>query len=157
MDKPVLLLQLRFEEGVRLRVYRDINGIESIGIGRNLSAQPFFNGEKIPDEISEALAEEICLADIASTRQRLAARLRFFARLDAARQDACINMAFQLGVGGFMAFSHMICHLSKGEWQAAYDCALASEWGQDFPARAQRVANQLMTGVYYQPSVVVAV
>lgn len=144
-----LIEQLKFEEGLRLKVYRCPAGKRTIGYGHNLDANPYIEGNKIPDEITREVAEVLLHRDVDKTTEQLAAIWSGFGLLNGARRDACINMAFQIGVAGFMDFKKMRDALFKCEWAEAYKQAKASQWAKQTPDRAERVASQFLTGQHY--------
>jgi lysozyme len=59
-------------------------------------------------------------------------------------------MAFQLGINGFLQFRMMRQALSRCDWLAARNEALDSLWARQTPNRARRVAEQILTGEYYE-------
>ena len=142
--------QTEFEEGKKLKAYKDSLGILSIGIGHNLRARPKIGDWKIPSTITEDECSVIFNQDVQDTIEALAEgypRIKF---LDPARRDAVIQMAFQLGVAGVLAFHNMFIALDKGDWRIASKEALDSKWAKQTPARAKRVAKQILTGIYYE-------
>lgn len=142
--------QLKYEEGLRLKTYFCPAGFPTIGYGHNLKARPWFNGSAIPDEITADFADALLQSDILKTRKDLEREWPQIMLLSQPRIDACVNMAFQLGVKGFMDFIKLRRALSAGMWQEAHDQALNSAWAQQTPERAHRVAGQLLTGEYYE-------
>jgi lysozyme len=143
--------QIEFEEGRRLRKYKCTAGHWTIGIGHNLDAKPFHKGQKIPDVIDNELCDDLFEEDLGRTINSLDAMWDGFRMLSGTRQDACINMAFQLGVDGFMRFRKLREALMLGDWSRAEQEALNSKWAKnDTPARAKRVAEQLRTGQHYE-------
>ena len=148
--------QLIFEEGLKLHKYKCPAGHWTIGIGRNLDANPYFKGQLIKPKISKELAFEIFDNDVEVAENKLLKAWPAAANLDLARFDACVNMVFQMGIGdeqkntGFMGFKKMRRALQLTDFDAAYDHALDSDWfRKDTPDRAMRVAHQLRTGEYY--------
>lgn len=141
--------QIEFEEGRRLQKYKCTAGHWTIGVGHNLDARPFYNREKIPDVIDDALCDAIFDDDLSRTINDLADLWSGFQLLSGARQDAVVNMAFQMGVGGVMKFKRMLDAMAKCDWHKAADEALNSQWARQTPARAERVAGQIRTGDYY--------
>ena len=123
------------DEGLRLKPYRCTAGKLTIGIGRNLDDVG----------ISEAEAKLLLMNDIIKVNTALRAN-QTFNNLDANRQAALTNMAFQLGVNGLMRFRKMWAALARNDWQAAHDEALDSNWYRQTPERAKRVAAILLTG-----------
>jgi len=142
--------QLKFDEGLRLEKYKCTAGRWTIGYGHNLDAHPNWpKGEKIADTITEEEAEHLLAYDIGNTIISLWGRWPEIISLDKARRDACINMAFQLGINGFLRFRKMKKALMNKDWELAHKEALDSNWSKQTPARARRVASQLLTGQYY--------
>jgi lysozyme len=145
----ILTEQLKFEEGLRLTAYLCPTGHKTIGYGHNLDAKPYIEGNKIPDTVTQDVAEVLLVHDIDDTIELLTKTWHGFLLLQGARRDACINMAFQLGVARFMDFKKMREALLRCEWAKAQAEALNSTWAKQTPGRAQRVAKQLLTGEYY--------
>jgi len=142
--------QLKFEEGLRLKKYKCTAGHFTVGWGRNTDNAPYYEGKLIPDTITEELAEELLDYDIGATIGDLRQRWPRFDDFDKARRDAFVNMAFQLGVNGFMRFERMRAAALARNWPLAYGEALNSKWAiHDSPARGKRVAWQILTGRYY--------
>jgi len=142
--------QLEFEEGRRLKAYTCTAGHKTIGIGHNLDVKPAFNGRRIPDIISDQICDLIFDRDIEDTIIQLNFVWLANTKLDPARRDAVINMCFQLGINGVMKFKLMLNALERSDWVAAKAHALDSSWAKQTPERAERVAEQLLTGTYYK-------
>lgn len=145
-----LIDQLQFEEGLRLRAYLCPAGRKTIGYGHNLDANPrAADGSRIPDAITKAFAEELLRHDVAEIESQLRAVWPRIIEFDAARRDAFIQMAFQLGVAGFMRFECMRAAALARDWPMAHHQALKSTLAERTPARAGRVAQQILSGKYY--------
>ena len=143
--------QLRFEEGEELEAYLDSKKILTIGAGRNLIANPYYQGKKIPNKITPEFMEELLDYDIGKTIGELRQRWPRIDEFDKARRDAFINMAFQMGVSRFMGFERMRAAALARNWPLAHKEALNSKWAtHDSPERAKRVAGQILTGKYYE-------
>ena len=146
-----LIQQLIFEEGLRLKKYHCPAGHWTIGVGRNLDANPEFEGNLIPDELGsrdEALV--ILHFDVCQAHSQLRAVWQNLDTLDDARRDALVQMAFHMGAHAVAGFKNMLTALLRHEYQKAKLEALDSRWAKhDSPARAVRVANQLLTVNYY--------
>jgi len=142
--------QLEFEEGRRLKAYTCTAGHKTIGIGHNLDVKPAFNGQRIPDIISDQICDLIFDRDLNDTITQLNFVWLANTKLDPARRDAVINMCFQLGINGVMKFKLMLNALERSDWVAAKAHALNSSWAKQTPERAERVAEQLLTGTYYK-------
>ena len=144
--------QLKFEEGFKLKAYYCTKNKLTIGVGRNLTANPYYQGKKIPHKITAEFAEELLDYDIGATIGALRQRWPRIDEFDKARRDAFINMAFQLGVDGFMGFERMRAAALSRNWPLAHKEALDSDWNTpaQTPERAHRVAGQILTGKYYE-------
>lgn len=133
--------QLRADEGEKACVYQDHKGYWTIGIGRLVD--PRVPGAGLRPREIEFLFEN----DLADREAELASRLPWFGRLDDARRGALVNMSFQLGVSGLMAFQKMLAAMRDERWADAEVHALDSKWAKvDTPPRARRIARQLATG-----------
>ncbi len=125
------------DEGLRLHPYLDPLGRLTIGVGRNLDAGGITKEEAfvlLRNDIMEAVA--------------CAERYPWFAGLCAARQDAVVNMIFNLGATKFAGFGHMILDLSIGDFSAAATEMLDSTWAKQVGERASVLAGMIKTGEY---------
>lgn len=131
-----LKAQLIDDEDIRLKPYRCTQGKLTIGIGRNL--------EDVG--ISEAEAHFLFENDV----RRVEASVQkdpdigaIYMRLDERRQEAILNMCFQLGLSGLKAFRKMWAALAVRDYERAYTEALDSKWARQTPNRARRAADIL--------------
>lgn len=135
-----LTAQLKADEGVRQHVYKDHLGYETIGVGRLVDERKPGSGLRMV-EIEFMLAN-----DIHDRYRQLNQTLTFFKDLDEARQGALLNMSFQLGVEGLLAFKNTLSAIRRGEYEVAAAHMLDSLWAKQTPARARRMAAQISTG-----------
>jgi len=142
--------QLAYEEGRKLHKYRCTAGHNTIGIGHNLDVMPKMGDWVIPDTITNAECDAIFMVDVADVRVSMTKAFPGLVKLSPARQDAVLNMAFQMGTAGVMKFKGMIAALVDKDWKRAKYCALDSAWAKQTPQRAARVADQILTGEYYK-------
>ena len=149
MKRQQLVEQLKVEEGFMSEPYLCTAGHKTIGYGRNLDAHPDFEGETIPEKCSMELASRILEHDVIAAEHNLAARWPYFSELDEVRQDALINMAFQLGTDGLLEFRKMLAAIQANDWQRTSTEGLNSKWAKQCPSRSRRVMKQLLTGVCY--------
>ena len=64
------------------------------------------------------------------------------------RQDVLTDMAYQMGTEGLMRFPHMLRAAQAGDYEAAADEILDSDYArEDAPKRAKRNADQMRSGV----------
>jgi len=133
-----LIEQLRLHEGVRSKVYLCSEGYETIGVGRNISDSGIGLSD---DEIAYLLAN-----DIERCEQEIAERYPWFDDLDYVRQDALVDMAFNLGISRLSQFQNMIAALAEERFDDAAAEALDSKWARQVGQRAQTVAAMIRTG-----------
>ncbi len=136
MDTVTLARELRRDEGVRLMPYRDTVGKLTIGVGRNLEDRG----------ITLAEAEILLLSDIHATIAAVEKAVPWYPRLDPVRQRVLINMAFNLGTAGLLAFRQMLAACQRGDYDTAADEMLESLWAQQVGTRALRLAQMMRTG-----------
>lgn len=128
--------QLRVDEGVRAKAYRDSVGKLSIGCGRNLDDVGLR-----ADEIDYLLAN-----DIAAAEQDARALFPTFDDLTDARKAALVNMAFNLGRVRLAGFHNLRAAVARGQWAAAAIAALDSKWARQVGQRAERIARAIREG-----------
>lgn len=140
--------QIMADEGFRPNAYPDaLSGGEPWTIGYGSTEDS--NGLPIQpgDEWTQAEAESALDCRLADILTALDARLPWWRTLDAIRAAVLPNMAYQMGVGGLEDFSHALAAMQGGNWMLASADMLASDWSQQAPERAERLAAQMRTGV----------
>ena len=144
--KQELIRQLKGDEGTRSTVYLDSLGYWTIGVGRLVDSRKTSVGLR-QNEIDLMLQN-----DVDDRINALMKALPWFQNLDDARQGVLLNMAFQLGVAGLLAFKNTLALIEKGDYQGAAAAMLDSKWAQQTFNRAKRLADQMKTGVWqYAP------
>lgn len=136
MNIDLMKFELRRDEGVRLKPYRDTVGKLTLGVGRNL------DDVGITSEEADYLLEN----DIGRAAADLDRNLPWWRGLSEARQRAILNMAFNLGLPRLLGFGNMIHALHSGEYDRAAAEALDSRWARQVGARAQRIAEMFREG-----------
>lgn len=130
--------QLKRDEDLRNHPYRDSMGKLTIGIGRNLDDKG----------ISDAEAYHLLDNDIEAVRAGLEQHIPWINELDEARRGVLMNMAFNLGVEGLMAFQNMLSAVKTGDWQTAAAEMKNSRWWGQVGVRAERLQVQMLSGVW---------
>lgn len=131
--------QLRIHEGVRKHVYLCSAGYETIAVGRNIAE----SGLGLSDDEIDYLLEN----DINRCRKELKT-YSWFADLDEVRQDALINMCFNLGLSRLANFKNALSSMAIGAYSDAAEHFLDSRWASQVGNRAQEVAHMIRTGEY---------
>ena len=115
----------------------------SIGIGRNLEAEPLSDAARdflFQEDLNQAIAQ------INGVFGR-----QFFLALPQQRQLALLSLIFHLGPGNFLEFKDMIRAIKSYDWGAAISEMWDSKMGREkrFKARLQRT-EKLMRGLDVQ-------
>lgn len=140
--KTDLRKQLRLDEDVRKHVYKDHLGFYTIGVGRLVDDR---KGGGLRDVEIDFMLNN----DIDDRIDALSRRLPWFQNLDDARKGALLNMAFQLGTDGLLAFKNTLKLIEQGDYETASREMLKSLWAKQTPARAKRMSEQIRTGQWH--------
>lgn len=140
MSRSPIAVQLTRDEGYEANVYPDSLGYWTIGVGRLVDSRKPGGGLRA-SEIDFMLEN-----DIEDRVEALRKALPWFDTLDEARQGVLINMAFQLGTDGLLAFTRTLGYVRTRAWDLAASAMLDSTWAKQTPERAQRLAKQMLTG-----------
>lgn len=133
-----LKAQLRRDEDERAKPYQDTRGKLTIGVGHNLTDKP----------ISQRAIDMILDDDVNDVTASLDAVLPWWRSLDEARQGVLANMAFNLGVAGLLQFRNTLALVKAGDYAAAAQEMLNSEWAKEVGPRALRLAQQMRSGAW---------
>ena len=126
------------QEGLRLHVYLDSLGIETIGCGRNLRDKGISK-----DEAMILLNNDLCDA-LDDVRHNFSC----YDTLSRPRQLVLISMAFQLGRERLSVWTHFIGAVHRGAWEEATEHLLDSKAARhDAPARYQQLAAMMRDNV----------
>jgi lysozyme len=136
MDIDRLVDQLKIHEGVRDKVYLDTEGIETIGVGRNLKDKGLSE-----DEINYLLQN-----DIDEFTESVRDKWPWWENLDDVRQRVVVDMAFNMGVAGLSKFSKTLSHIENGRYEEASEEMLNSRWAEQVGQRAENLSNMMSTG-----------
>jgi lysozyme len=136
MSPTNIIEQLQRDEGYRQFPYRDSRNVLTIGYGFNLSS----------DGLTLAESAEILRLRALNRSIDVSSKLPWTDRLDPVRRAVLVNMAYNLGIAGLLKFHLMLTAAQAGDWQAAAEEMLKSEWHNQVGARAERLAKQMLTG-----------
>ncbi|MBE6447896.1 MAG: lysozyme [Alphaproteobacteria bacterium] len=145
--------RLLLHEGLRLKPYYCTAGKQTIGVGRNLDANPISDTEaKVIGDwhhgITKSAALYLLRNDIKRTFKDCKEHISFFDTLDSERQYALLDMAFNMGIGGLLKFKQMLSFLEYGEYSKAASECLNSNYAKKTGSRAKRIAHLLHTGCW---------
>ena len=120
-------------EGLCLNLYKDSLGYNTIGVGRCLDK----NG------LSEDEAMYLLENDINRVVANLDKVWEVWRSFPPLAQEVCVDMAFQLGITGFMNFRQTRALMEMGCWLEASEEVLRSKYAVQTPNRAARNSRKL--------------
>jgi lysozyme len=135
-NKEALVDQLIRHEGLELKVYKCTEGIETIGIGRNL----------VDRGVTEEEARYLCNNDIEIVEHELLRNFPFVADLDDVRLRVILDMAFNLGISRLRNFKKMWEALEGADYETAAIEMMDSKWARQVKTRAYTLARMMETG-----------
>ena len=158
-DKEKLMDKLVAHEGLRLQVYKDTLGIDTIGIGRNLQDRGISKEEldelDIPSidhvyeyGITEADAMFLAQNDVQIVEEELLRAHPCVEKLDAVRQLILIDMAFNLGVPRLCKFKKMWAAIHENKFDIAAKEMLDSRWASQVKSRSTKLAHAMHHGEF---------
>jgi len=144
-------------EGLKLQVYKDTLGIDTIGIGRNLEDRGISKEEldvlDIPTidhiyeyGITEADAVYLATNDVQIVEEELLQAHPCVDRLDSVRQLILMDMAFNMGVPRLCKFKKMWNAIHEEDYPTAAKEMLDSRWANQVKSRATKLAHAMHTG-----------
>ena len=123
-------------EGLRRLAYEDSVGVLTIGVGRNIEEVGLSD-----DEIYYLLKN-----DIRRCETELDNSFRWYKDLDQVRQEAMINLCFNLGITKLRKFKNALRAMEVKDYEDAADEFLDSLWATQVGQRAVEVAEMIRTG-----------
>ena len=145
MTSPFLIPDLKQDEGCRLTAYPDpLSGGDPWTIGYGSTGPGIERGTVWTQERSDAALD----ARVADLVRSLTDTLPWFATLADLRQDVLVNMAYNMGLHGLLAFHNTLTFIEAGHYTEAAIGMLNSAWAHQVPSRANRLAMQMRTGAH---------
>jgi len=146
-------------EGLRLQVYKDTLGIDTIGIGRNLEDRGITKEEldwmDIPNMdaiyeygITEADAMYLAKNDVQIVEEELVRAHPCVDKLDAVRQLVLMDMAFNMGVPRLRKFTKMWNAVHEKKFDIAAKEMLDSRWAIQVKSRSTKLAHAMHHGEF---------
>ena len=158
-DREDLVNKLITHEGLRLQVYKDTLGIDTIGIGRNLKDRGITDEElewmDIPSidtvyehGITEADAMYLAQNDVQIVEEELIRAHPCVEELDAVRQLILIDMAFNMGVPRLSKFKKMWAAIHENKFDVAAKEMLDNRWANQVKSRSTKLAHAMHHGEF---------
>lgn len=147
------LAQIKRHEGEKFRAYLCTAGHWTIACGYNLDANPlhlsdFEIAEFKKNGITQIISDHLTNLMISQIEIDLSKKLKWFDTLDEPRQTVLVNMAYNMGINGLLAFKNTLLAVEHGDYELAAKNMLESKWATQVHGRATELAKQMETGVY---------
>ena len=141
MNNDKLIEMLKIHEGVETHAYKCSASKITIGVGRNIDPEGGIGLSE--DEIDYLLQNDI---------DRIITELDFeygwFSELNEARQDAMIDISFNLGQTRLRKFQKALTAMAKSDWDTAADEVMDSKWSKQVGNRAKELTEIIRNGKY---------
>jgi lysozyme len=136
-----LIEMLKLHEGVETYAYKCSENKTTIGVGRNVDKA---GGLGLSDDEVDYLLQN----DIDRVILELDSEYDWFSDLDDVRQDAMIDISFNLGQTRLRAFKKALSAMSEGDWDEAADQFMDSRWSEQVGIRAKNLTEMIRSGSY---------
>jgi len=136
-----LVEMLKVHEGVETHAYKCSASKITVGVGRNIDPE---GGIGLSDDEVDYLLQN----DIDRVVSELDSEYDWFAGLDSVRQDALIDISFNLGQTRLRAFKKALAGMASGDWNEAADQFMDSSWSGQVGNRAKELTQMIRTGSY---------
>ncbi|MCY1397751.1 hypothetical protein D9M71_127670 [compost metagenome] len=136
MNCERLKKQLEQDELRSRKIYVDMVGKVSGGIGRNLTDRGFSD-----DEIDLMYANDIKIAE-----NDARALVPGFDRLDDVRKEVIVNLSFNMGYSRLSGFKKFLAAINSSDFDKAADELKDSKWYGQVKGRGERLVKAMRTG-----------
>ena len=132
----ITLPQLREDEGLKLKAYKDSVGVWTIGYGTNLQEL----------EIDRATAENWLQRRVSIAIHDAGQFVKNFQSLDEIRKSVLVNMAYNLGLDRLSKFVRLKAAVESKNWELAAKSMRESKWHTQVGKRAIRLEKMMLLG-----------
>jgi lysozyme len=136
MTKDLTRTLIEFNEGRRNKLYQCTAGFWTVGVGRNLEANP----------LSDAAIDFLLDEDIAAVEAQLDKHLSWWREHDEVRRAVLIDLAFNMGINGLLGFKNTLAAFRAKNYEAAASGLEKSKWFSQVGNRGPRIVNMVRTG-----------
>jgi lysozyme len=131
--RDIAKAQIKVDEGVRFKVYRDSLGIETVGVGRNIRDKG----------LSMQEVDFLLDNDLSDAERDARAIFPTFDKLSDIRKAVLLNMSFNMGRERLSKFKKLRAAVQDEDWAEAARQMILSTWATQVGARATRLAKQM--------------
>ena len=143
---------IEYEEGWRSQPYLCSEGYPTVGFGFKLGPKGASLNQyqfTLPKTSGEHWLDAL-LANKEEAMQQIPWIRAALTVTNEARQAVLVSMAYQMGVEGLAKFKNALAAVAAENWPEAKRQLLDSRWARQTPQRAERHANQLLTGEWFE-------
>ena len=133
--------EIALDEGVRLKAYKDTEGIWTIGYGHT-------KGVKQGDTISKAQALKWLEEDVADALVDAEHLCSDWEYMSGPRKGVMVNMAFNLGRDRLAGFKNTLRYIAERNYDRASTNMMLSKWASQVKGRAERLAFRMSSNTY---------
>lgn len=145
MTSPHLIPDIEADEGFRATAYPDpLSGTDPWTVGYGETGPHVTRGTTRTPEQAKAFV----VTRTAALSESLAQTLDWYPELLDLRQDVLVNMAYNMGLHGLLAFHNTLTCVGAGDYAGAAKGMLASAWARQVHNRATRLSLQMETGTH---------
>lgn len=145
MNLQQLDADLRTAEGVRYQAYKDSRGFWTGGVGHFLDQSIDWTGQRFSPQVVETWLQ----SDMAEATKDAEALPEWPALDTDARQNAVVELVFNMGDEEWQKFHMTRAALQAQNWQSAHDNLLIGPWHTEVgPKRANRIADYILLGEF---------
>ena len=87
--------------------------------------------------------------DIVRVQEELSEEYDWFADLDQVRQEAMINLSFNLGATRLRGFKNALAAMAEEDYETAANEFMDSKWSSQVGRRAYEVTQMIRTGEHF--------
>jgi lysozyme len=141
MDLNKIKSQLMYDEGVKLYVYADSEGISTCGIGHEVLPSDNLH---MGDVITQQSCDNFFSQDLQNAIDSCV-RAQYIPYINQPEmvQESLVNLVFNMGAAELKSFITFLTFLYNRRYADAANDLLNTKWATQVGARAQRIANAI--------------
>lgn len=158
-DMSALPQDILRDEGLRFNAYNDHLGNRTVGVGFNMdspNAKRVWKGAGISrsfddvyngaDQLDESDATKLFGASHRIAVDDARSVVKAFDDLTPKRQEALVNLSYQLGKPSLSQFEDTLGYINSGNYRKAARSLLQSKYAKQTPERARKIAKMIASG-----------
>jgi len=145
MNRDEVYKQLKIDEGVEYKIYKDHLGYPTFGVGHLITENDVEFKQPVNTPISEQRVKECFEKDlnVAINECEVLYGKSTFNSLHSIAQEVLVNMMFNLGRPRLSAFKKFNAAILENNWKKAANEGRDSRWYEQVSNRAERLMERL--------------